>query len=263
MTSELVVTHTLVHGANGKAIDVYGPAEGAGAAPVVLLWHGTGPDERAMLAPVARAAAARGLVVFVPDWRSDAPDRGRAHLLDSLTHAHDHAAEHGGDAARLVVAGWSAGAGAAAGLATHPGPAGHPRPTAVVGIAGRYDVPARTTGRAPLDDLAERDGWEGPGAGGPGAAPVPVRLVHGTRDDTLDSVSSRRFAAALGRHGWPVGLEEVPTDHAGVVMTRFDPAAGHCVPDTAPHAVEGGRTTVRALLEASRGLVRPGILPLV
>ncbi|WP_087927107.1 alpha/beta hydrolase fold domain-containing protein [Streptomyces albireticuli] len=256
MTSELVATHTLVQGAHGKAVDVYGPAggPGAGGAPVVLLWHGAGPDERAMMAPVARAAAARGLVVFVPDWRSDAPDRGRAHLLDSLAHAHDHAAEHGGDAGRLVVAGWSAGAGAAAGLATHPGPSGHPRPSAVVGIAGRYDLPARTTGRVPLDDLAE---WED------AAARVPVRLVHGTRDDTLDSVSSRRFAAALGRHGWPVGLEEVPTDHAGVVMTRFDPAAGRCVPDTAPHAVEGGRTTVRALLEASRGLVRPGILPLV
>ncbi|WP_244927000.1 hypothetical protein [Streptomyces eurocidicus] len=127
MTSELVVTHTLVHGANGKAIDVYGPAEGAGAAPVVLLWHGTGPDERAMLAPVARAAAARGLVVFVPDWRSDAPDRGRAHLLDSLTHAHDHAAEHGGDAARLVVAGWSAGPGR--GRPRHtPGPRRPPAP---------------------------------------------------------------------------------------------------------------------------------------
>ncbi|MFE0044441.1 alpha/beta hydrolase family protein [Streptomyces albireticuli] len=266
MTTELVATHTLVHGANGKAVDVYGPGDvsgsGAGGAPVVLLWHGTGPDERAMMAPVARAAAARGLVVFVPDWRSDAPDRGRAHLLDSLAHVHEHAAEHGGDAGRLVVAGWSAGAGAAAGLVTHPEPSGLPRPSAVVGVAGRYDVPARTTGRAPLDDLAEWAGSGGPGGPG-GVAPVPVRLVHGTRDDTLDSVSSRRFAAALGRHGWPVGLEEVPTDHAGVVMTRFDPAAGRCVPDTAPHAVEGGRTTVRALLEASRGLVRPGILPLV
>jgi predicted dienelactone hydrolase len=54
--------------------------EGGGSRPepVVLLWHGVGPDERDVLEPLARATAALGLMVFVPDWQSDAPDGGRA-----------------------------------------------------------------------------------------------------------------------------------------------------------------------------------------
>ncbi|MBT2383722.1 alpha/beta hydrolase [Streptomyces sp. ISL-11] len=242
MTTELEVIRTLVRGTNGKAIDVHAPA-GAGhaTAPAVLLWHGMGPDERDVLAPVAEAVAARGRVVFVPDWRSDAADGGRAHLLDSLAYVRDHAAGHGGDIGRLVVAGWSAGAGAAVAVGLRPILPGGPRPAAVVGIAGRYDRPARTTGTAPADDVAD---------GLPDGPPVPVTLVHGTEDEIAEVGVAREFAAVLRAHGRPVRLTEAATDHAGIVMSAYDPARNRLRPDTAGHALSGGRVTIEALVAA-------------
>ncbi|WP_058045434.1 alpha/beta hydrolase [Streptomyces roseifaciens] len=241
MTVETGVTRTLARTATGKAVDVY-RTPGAGTAPAVLLWHGMGPDEREILRPVAEAAAAQGVVVLAADWRSDAPDRGMAHLLDSLSFVRERAAEFGGDPGRVVVAGWSAGAGAAVATALRPDLFGGWRPAAVVGLAGRYDVPARTTASVPLKDLADLPA---------GASPVPVRLVHGTVDAQVDIRSSWECAAAFQGHGWPVQLEEPRTDHAGVLGSEFDPALGRLRPSTAEHALEGCRITARALVEAA------------
>ncbi|GGX93111.1 alpha/beta hydrolase [Streptomyces hiroshimensis] len=254
MTTETGVTRTLAHTATGKAVDVYAPpGAGPAPAPAVLLWHGTGPDEREIMRPVAEAAAARGVVVFAADWRSDAPDRGMAHLLDSLSFVRERAAEYGGDPGRIVVAGWSAGAGAAVATALRPDLFGGWRPAAVVGIAGRYDVPARTTGSVPLKDLADAADLPAttPATATATTSPVPVRLVHGSADDQVDVRFSWEFAAALQGHGHPVRLEEPRTDHAGVIMSEFDPALGRLRPSTAEHAVEGGRITARALVEAA------------
>ncbi|GAA2341719.1 alpha/beta hydrolase [Streptomyces caniferus] len=230
----------LVYGPSGKRLDVHRPAGATGAMPTVLLWHGIGPDERDILEPLARATAALGVLVLVPDWRSDAPDGGRSHLLESLAFAREEAGGLGGDGESLVLAGWSAGAGAALGVALRPEIADGRRPSAVVGLAGRYDLPARTTGTAPLDDLAA--GKE------PG---VPVQLVHGTHDAVLDSQWSRDLAAALRAAGRPVALHEPETDHAGVIMTAYDPAANRCVPTTDEHAVRAGRMVAGVLAEAA------------
>lgn len=54
---------------HGKVLDIYRPwgaDAAAGTQPVVLLWHGVGPDERGVLEPLARATAALGLTVVVP-----------------------------------------------------------------------------------------------------------------------------------------------------------------------------------------------------
>ncbi|MEV5374634.1 alpha/beta hydrolase [Streptomyces nondiastaticus] len=258
-TSETGVTTALTRTPAGKAVDVYGPP-GGGTAPTVLLWHGMGPDERDIMRPVAEAAAAQGVVVLVPDWRSDAPDRGAAHLLDSLAFARERAADFGGDPGRLVVAGWSAGAGAAVATALRPDLTGGPRPVAVVGVAGRYDVPARTTGSVPVEDLARgpiADLARDPVAGLAHAAPVPVLLVHGTEDDQVDVRHSREFAAALRTRGLPVRLEEPATDHAGVLMSAYDPELGRLRASSAGHALEGGRATARVLAAAAKGIAAP------
>ncbi|WP_327226191.1 hypothetical protein OG229_22770 [Streptomyces platensis] len=110
----------LVYGPSGKQLDVHRPAGASGATPTVLLWHGIGPDERDVLEPLARATAAHGALVLVPDWRSDAPDGGRSHLLESLAFARKEAGGLGGHGESLVLAGWSAGAGAALGVALRP-----------------------------------------------------------------------------------------------------------------------------------------------
>ncbi|RLV01265.1 alpha/beta hydrolase [Streptomyces griseocarneus] len=227
---------------NGKTLDVHTPDVCTPLTPTLLLWHGVGPDERDVLRPVAQAVAAAGAVVLVPDWRSDEPDGGRAHLLCSLAHARERTG-----IGPLVVAGWSAGAGAAVGLATRLTASGSSgssgqggwRPSAVVGIAGRYDVPARTTGTAPLDDLATRT-----------ADPLPVHLVHGTDDVPVDIRCSRELAAALHGHGWPADLKEPASDHAGVIMGAYDPTVQRVVPSGSAAAVAGGEATVSALLTA-------------
>ncbi|MFI1799650.1 alpha/beta hydrolase [Streptomyces sp. NPDC020379] len=225
---ETEVTRTTTRTSLGKAVDAHRPAHGGRAPlPAVLFWHGIGADEREILYPVAEAVAAAGAVVFTPDW--SAPE----HLLDSLEFVHREAARHGADPARLVLAGWSAGAGAAVALAAGPGP----RPIAVIGIAGRYDVPARTTGTPPLTDL-------------PGAPPVPVHLVHGTNDTAVAADHSRAFASALSAHGWPVRLWEPASDHAGVLFGVYDEGAGRVIRSGTEAARRGGEATVEAIVTA-------------
>ncbi|MEU5209485.1 alpha/beta hydrolase fold domain-containing protein [Streptomyces sp. NPDC020742] len=240
------VERGLVYGPGGKQLDAYRPAQGSRPAPTVLLWHGIGPDERDILAPLAHTAAAHGLLVLVPDWRSDAADGGRAQLLESLAFVRGEAGGLGGDGESFVLAGWSAGAGAALGVALRPEDTGGRRPAAVVGVAGRYDLLARTTGSAPLADLAAgRD---------PG---VPVHLVHGTRDTVLPPEHSRDLAQALRTAGRAVTLQESDTDHAGVIMTAYDPAADRCVPTADERAVAAGRL-VAGVLAVACGAARPG-----
>ncbi|MFF3545024.1 alpha/beta hydrolase [Streptomyces platensis] len=244
----------LIYGPSGKQLDVHRPAgafgtpEGTASTastatlPTVLLWHGIGPDERDVLEPLARATAAHGALVLVPDWRSDAPDGGRSHLLESLAFLRKEAGGLGGDEASCVLAGWSAGAGAALGVALRPASVAEWRPRAVVGVAGRYDVPARTTGTAPLDDLAA---GQDPG--------VPVHLLHGTRDTVVDAQCSRALTEALRAAGRTVTLQEPDTDHAGVLMTAYDPAVDRCVPTTAEHAVRAGQLVAGVLAGAGEG----------
>lgn len=236
------VPYTTPDGSAPRLLDVYRP-EGAGAAtPAVLLWHGTGSDGRFEVGPLAEETAAHGLAVFVPDWRSDAPDGGRAHLAASLRYVRENAAAFGADPERLVVAGWSAGAGAAIGAALRPDLVGGPPPRAVVGIAGLYGRPARSTGTVPLEDLAEAP-----------ASAVPVVLVHGTEDTVVACHHSRDFHAALVERHRPARLHEAGTDHAGVIMTTYAPGLGHCVPATDAGALRAGRETARLVARAALG----------
>ncbi|TWV53617.1 alpha/beta hydrolase [Streptomyces misionensis] len=249
MATEVVVTAGLRYGPSGKLMDVYRPVAAPGPAPVVLLWHGRGPDERDVLAPLARAAAELGVVVLVPDWRPDAPDGGRTHLRESAAFVRQRVAGLGGDPGRVALAGWSLGGKAAVGVALNPTAFGDFRPRAVVGIAGAYASAAPTTGTVPLDDL-RRHGRPLP--------PIPVWLVHGTADPVVDVARSRELHMALGEQGRPVSLAEVPTDHAGVVMAEYVPAHDRCLPSTAAHAVAAGALTADVLARAATDGGRPG-----
>lgn len=234
---------------HGKVLDIYLPGlaeTGAGPKPVVLLWHGAGPDERDVLEPLARATAALGLAVFVPDWRSDAPDGGRAHLLSSVSFTRRQAPLVGGNADALVLAGWSRGGKAAAGIAVSPTAAGGWRPAAVACFASGFTRPALTTGTSPAGDLAKE-----------GVTPMPVWLVHGTADPVVSITESRKFAAQLATRGWPVQLEELPTDHAGVIMTEYDPELGRCHPASDRQSIEAGRRTACILWSAARTATVP------
>ncbi|MFG3281967.1 alpha/beta hydrolase family protein [Streptomyces sp. NPDC048111] len=249
-------------GAAPGLLDVYRPEDAPGTTPAVLLWHGMAPDSRFELGALAEETASHGLTVFVPDWRSDAPDGGHAHLIASLRYVQEHAPGLGADPGRLVVAGWSAGAGAALATGLRPDLTDCPPPKAVVGIAGRYDRPARCTGAVLLDDPAGGTAAPAPrGASGTpesraAAAPgVPVVLIHGTADAVVPSHHSRDLLAALGERRRSPALYEMDADHAGVVLTTYDPERGHCVPATGTGAdagaVRAGRETARLIAAAA------------
>lgn len=125
----------------GQVLDVYTPLDAA-EAPVVLLWHGVGANERDVLEPLARTTAALGVTVSVPDWHSGTADGGRAQLLASLSFTRMRVAESGGDARAIVLAGWSRGGKAAAGLAVNPAAVNGWQPSAVVCLGSGFENPA-------------------------------------------------------------------------------------------------------------------------
>lgn len=235
----------LTYGRSAQRLDVYHPdrpAAASGTRPVVLLWHGRGPDERDVLAPVARAAAALGVVCFVPDWRPDAQDAGRAHLCESAQFVQRHAADFGGDPSRITLAGWSLGGKTAVGAALDPAALDGWRPHAVVSIAGGYMTPDPLTGRAAMDRLA------GPDTLPP---PIPIHLIHGTADAVVDVLQARHLAAALRDRHWPTALDELDADHAGVVMTVYDPETRRCGPTDADPVLRAGTRTAQLIAAAA------------
>ncbi len=232
----------------GKLADVYLPRR-AGPAPLALLWHGVGVDERDVLQPLATEVAGLGVAVVVPDWESEVPDGGRAHLLASVDFARGLARERsadlttGGDG-EFVLAGWSRGGRMAASLALNPATVGGWRPSAVVCLAGgfRRETVMSPAGNGPIADIAAAANVK----------PVPFHIVHGTRDSRVDIRQSRDFAAAAASRGWLVRLAEPDTDHAGVVMTEWDAARRRCRPTTEAHAVSAGRLSARTIVDAAR-----------
>lgn len=234
----------------GECLDIYRPgvpADTADGLPVVLLWHGVGVAERHVLAPLASAVAQGGSVVVVPDWRSSAADRGRAHLLASLEFARTRIAAYGGDPSRFVLAGWSRGARAGMGLLLRPEVVHGWRPDAFVGIAGGYgrrprgqNSDAPTTGSTPLEDARSAP-----------VAPVPVTLVHGTADSVVDIDQSRSVARVLRERGWDVTLTEVEgADHSSIVWAVQGSADEQSRPGDRDKAVRDGSVTARSMVAA-------------
>jgi dienelactone hydrolase len=201
--------------APGRLADVH-PGSGSGH---VLMWHGRGPNEREVLATLAGLVAARGPTVVVPDWSSEDDDGGRADLLRSLRFTRETVEGQGGDPDALALVGWSLGGTAAAGLTVNArrlgiGVAG------TVCLAGGFVAPDPISGEPLTGDLPTIDD------------PSPFTLIHGIADDVAPVAMSRAFAQALELARWPVELIELPTDHAGIVGTRFDDAGEHCLPAT-------------------------------
>ncbi|WP_037607453.1 alpha/beta hydrolase [Streptacidiphilus rugosus] len=233
------VVSGLRYGSGAKLLDVHVPEDEPKG--TVLLWHGRGPQERDVLGALAEEASAQGLLVVVPDWRSDAEDGGWAHLRGSVEFVRQRVADWGGDAERAVLAGWSLGARTALATTLRPAAWDGWRPAAVVGIAGNYLTSSDPRmGPPACEDLLVTE-----------EPPIPVQLVHGTADAVVDVRCSREFAAALEQHDWPVVYTETPTDHAGVVMAEYAPELKRCRPALAGHAHEGGMTTVRVLVDAA------------
>lgn len=213
----------------GMLADVVLPLEPV-AVPGVLLWHGRGPHERQVMRRLAVELASAGLVVVVPDYSSLAPDGGREALLASVSWFTEHGQARGVDPEQVVLVGWSYGARAAAGFVfENPGAPFRK----LIGLAGGYDRRAPTADDTPLR-LAKR---------GPD---IEVALIHG-RYDTINPVNgSEELHTVLADAGVAAGLVVVDTDHAGTILTLFDPSLGICVPT--PQVDPAGSEVVEAIV---------------
>jgi acetyl esterase/lipase len=203
----------------GPALDVYRP-RGAAPAPVVVFFYGgrwQGGDRRDY-AFVGEALADRGLVGVLPDYRQF-PEVGFPGFVDDAARAVAwvivHAAEFGGDPARVFVAGHSAGGHIAALLATDA------RYLAAHGLAPRQLAGAIAIA-APLDFLpivdADIAAIFGPPERYPESQPVnfvdgdepPFLLLHGQPDRLVWTHNSRNLAARLEAVAVPVELAIYP-----------------------------------------------------
>lgn len=146
----LTTTRAVPYGAGPRhRLDVYAPA-GARGLPTVVFFYGGSWQEgaRGDYAFVARALAKAGIVVIVPDYRVYPQARFSGFMrdgADAVAWAHAHASDYGGDPARLVLMGHSAGAHIAALLTLDPrwlrrdGLDPHRVVAGMVGLAGPYD----------------------------------------------------------------------------------------------------------------------------
>ena len=194
-----------------QKMDVYAPAQAANL-PVLVFFYGGGWDsgDRTVYGWAAQALAARGFVVFVPDYRLVPQVHFPAFIQDAAeatARAGDLATTYGGDPARLGVIGHSAGAHLAMMIALDRRyMAAVDQPTlikAAAGLAGPYeflpfDVAASRNafGRTPDPTLTQ------PVTFARADAP-PLWLGHGTDDvvvhDEDTTILCERMTAVGGR----------------------------------------------------------------
>lgn len=218
-----------------QRMDIYRPRETGTPAPVHVFFYGGNWDSgrRQDYGWVGQALAAQGFLAVVPDYRVAPQVTYPAFVEDgaaAVAEACRQAAALGGDPARVVVSGHSAGAHIAAMVALEPRwlkAAGAPPVRAFAGLSGPYDfypfdVPASINafgaypdGRAtqPVNlDLA--------------AAP-PAFLAHGTADAVVRVRNSTALAGKLKAAGREVELKLYEgLDHKDTVLALSRPFRG-------------------------------------
>lgn len=141
------------YGADARQrLDIYAPRNaGPGERPVVIFFYGGSWNSgtRSGYAFVGRALAAQGFVTVIPDYRLVPAIRYPGFVEDgaaAVRWTREHIAGFGGDPARLVLMGHSAGAYIAAMLAVDDRWLGRDRQAVrgLVGLAGPYDFAPST-----------------------------------------------------------------------------------------------------------------------
>ncbi len=216
-----------------QRLDVYAPdrPEGAPSLPVVVFFYGGSwaSGRRQDYSFAARAIAARGFVVVVPDYRlapahayPDFVNDGAAATRWTLANI----ARHGGDPARIATMGHSAGGYIALMLALDPRWLGPNSPVkAAVGIAGPYDfLPFEPNGAAAVAFGHVRNAAETQPITYAGPGKPPVLLLQGLEDDTVGPHNARNLAAALQKDGSPATIKLYEgVGHIGIVLALSKP----------------------------------------
>jgi acetyl esterase/lipase len=217
-----------------QALDIYGPKDAPTSLPVIVFFYGGNwaSGQRQDYGFAARALAARGFVVVVPDYRL-VPAYGFPAFVEdgaaAVRWTMANIARYGGDPARLSVMGHSAGAHIALMITLDPQWLGAENPiTAAVGIAGPYDfLPFEPGGVADIAfghvlDLATTQPitFAGP-------AKPPVLLLQGEDDDTVYPRNARNLAAALTKAGSSAKTIIYPDlGHIGILLALSKPFRG-------------------------------------
>jgi len=206
-----------------RKLDVYKPRHAAKAPVLVFFYGGSWQGGSRDLYPfVGASLAAQGIVTVVPDYSVFPPARFPMFVADAaraVRFARKGAAQWGGDPARLVLMGHSAGAYIAAMLSFDPqwlrqvGLNSQTDLAAFIGLAGPYDflpIESRTlrsifggANRAETQPISFVTGKE-----------APSLLITARRDRLVSPGNSRRMAAKIHAHG-------------GVVEERTYGGVGH------------------------------------
>ena len=212
-----------------QRLDLYGPT-GAGPLtrgphPVIVFFYGgawADIGDRRDFGFAARALAALGYVVAVPDYRVLPEVTYPTFLDDCALATHwliDHVARLGGDPSRLALSGHSAGAYNAVMLALDRRYALAGRISAVAGLSGPYDFYPFT------EDIGRRTFGHVPD--GPATQPIshvsadapPMFLGHGNRDTLVGPHNAESLATRLRAVGVAAEVHHYPElGHAGPVM---------------------------------------------
>lgn len=222
-----------------RKLDVWAPAGPATARrPVLVFFYGGAwvTGRRGEYGFVAKAYAAKGYVVVIPDYRKVPGVRFPAFLEDgaaAVRWVHDNIARYGGDPGRIALAGHSAGGYIAVMLAldrrylaaagVDPGVV-----RAALGLAGPYDFYPWTSPRA----VAALGNAPDPRATQPisfaRAAAPPLWLATGTADTEVrprNAVALAAREAALG-NGTTVLREYPGASHNDLIMAISKPFRG-------------------------------------
>lgn len=220
-----------------QRLDVWAPGrapEQSGAKlPVIVFFYGGSWNSglRDGYGFAARALAARGFVVVVPDYRLVPQVRWPAFVEDgaaAMRWTLANIAGHGGDPARIAVMGHSAGAHIALLLALDRrwGVADHIK--AAVGLAGPYDFLPFVAGGAAdkaLGTAADLKETQPITFARPDAP--PLLLLHGETDTTVLPRNSQRLANAVTDLGGRAEVRIYPdVGHIGILLALSKPFRG-------------------------------------
>jgi acetyl esterase/lipase len=221
-----------------QRLDIYAPAAaGSGKAPVVIFFYGGSwnSGRRQDYVFAARALAAQGFIVVVPDYRLVPQVKFPAFVQDgaaAVAWTVANIARYGGDTARIGVSGHSAGAYIALMLALDgrwlqaAGASGAVK--AAVGLAGPYDFLPFVPGGAADKALG---GQPDPAATQPisfaSSAAPPVLLLNGSDDTTVLPRNATQLAAMLKSKGASAEARLYPDiGHIGIVLAISKPFRG-------------------------------------
>jgi len=216
-----------------QRLDVWAPEDASAKLPVIVFFYGGSwkSGDRDGYGFAARALAARGFVVVVPDYRLVPQVRWPAFVEDgaaALKWVAANIANHGGDPARIGVIGHSAGAHIALLLSLDRrwGVADHIK--AAVGLARPYDfrpfepggAAEAALGNAP--DLADTQPIHFARPDAP-----PLLLLHGDADETVKPRNSLALAKAITDQGGRATAKLYPgIGHIGILLALSKPFRG-------------------------------------